>query len=57
MEIKIEVDDLLWLFSMHDYPIRYKDGSYGRGMGYGDFEKLIRDYTESNNEVTDVDSK
>ena len=41
-KIKISADKLLKLFAEKDYPIRYHDGSYGRGMGYGDFEKLVK---------------
>ena len=37
--------NLLKAFADHDYPITYHDGSRGRGMGYGDFEKLINDFT------------
>ena len=33
---------LLALFAKNDYPITYKDGSHGLGMGYGDFEKMLK---------------
>jgi hypothetical protein len=47
MEVKqnmndaINISELLKAFADNDYPITYKDGSHGRGMGYGDFEKLL----------------
>ena len=41
-KIIISSEELLKLFAEKDYPIRYSDGSYGRGMGYQDFEKLVK---------------
>ena len=41
-KIKISAEKLLKVFAEKDYPIRYQDESYGRGMGYGDFEKLVK---------------
>ena len=38
----IDEKELLKQFGYNDYPITYQDGSHGRGMGYGDFEKLIK---------------
>lgn len=40
--IMIDEKELLKQFGYNDYPITYQDGSHGRGMGYGDFEKLIK---------------
>ena len=37
---------LLELFAEKDYPITYQDGSHGRGMGYGDFEKLLKNFVK-----------
>ena len=33
---------LLALFAKNKYPITYQDGSHGLGMGYGDFEKMLK---------------
>ena len=38
----IDEKELLKQFGYNDYPITYQDGSHVRGMGYGDFEKLIK---------------
>lgn len=38
----IDEEKLLERFAELDYPITYPDGSHGRGMGYGDFENLIK---------------
>lgn len=42
-DMKLNKQNLLKAFADHDYPITYPDGSHGRGMGYGDFEKLINE--------------
>lgn len=39
--ITISKGELLKMFAEKDYPIIYHDNSFGRGMGYADFEKLV----------------
>lgn len=48
---------ILKFFAENDYPIVYKGGLHGRGMGYGDFEKLMNKLTKNSKQKETLEEK